>query len=185
MASKYAALAGTVPENETEREEAVNKHLLLWETSTLPELTSMHNTESVLKADLSAKHDAVKARVDALEILIRKALNALEAESISMNGRTWSNKYEPFAVAEDPAAIVQYFKDHNMEDQLALSNSELAARLKAFVKNEALAGELKVETVPDPATGGTKVEVRSQIPGVLVFLKPGLSHPKSGKGGGS
>lgn len=184
MASKYARLKGKVPEQETERDQAINEFLAEWRNDSLAVLTEAYNKACTDGDELAAKVKKTNQRIDALEILIRRRLDAEDADSVGMHGFTWSEKFEPYPVAEDPVAIVKYFKDNELEDQLALTNSELAGRLKKYVKEEALANELVVVTkqVDDPdAPGGTRevTEVRSHIPGVRVFLKAGLSRVKS------
>lgn len=184
MASKYARLKGKIPERQTERDEALDEKLKECRQDPLVTLTEKYNAACVEADRLSSLVKTNNVACDALEILIRKKLDAEDADSVGMHGFTWSEKFEPYPVAEDPAAIVKYFKEHGLEDQLALSNTELASRLKKYVKEEALAGELVVETkqVDDPdAPGGSRevTEVRSRIDGVRVFLKGGLSRVKS------
>lgn len=183
MASKYAGLKGRIPEQPTEREAAVQALLDEYKDTPIADLTATYNLAVEQATSLAAKVKAIGARLEAFEILIRQRLDALEGDAISVNGYTWSPKFEPYPVAEDVDKIVAYFKEHGMEDQLVLKTSELASRLKNFVKEEALNGELIVEpkTVVDEATGEEKVvnDVRSQIPGVRVFLKASLSRVKT------
>lgn len=180
MASKYAHLKGQVPTEEpSERDEVMTVLLAERESKTLGELTAEHNTLSDEFDEKKRVLDAVGLKIDACDILIRKNLAALDADSVSVNGRTWSTKFEPYPVAEDPSAIIKYFEEHHMTDQLVLKSSELASRLKAFVKEEAVNNELVITT--KDVNGVQTTEVRSNIPGVKVFLKATLSRPKSAK----
>lgn len=181
MASKYAGLYGTIPEEPTQREAAVIEAIKERSERTPHELTAEHNTLSLEAEGLAKQVKQLSIKMTAVEALIRERLDSLNGEALSINGKTWSRKFEPYPVCDDPAAIVKYFKEHDMEDSLELTKTELATRLKAFVKEEALNNELIIETVKDPVTGEDKIDVRSQIPGVRVFLKAGLSHPKSKK----
>lgn len=183
MGSKYAGLRGRVPEQQTERDIELQVRLEEWEGQTLAELTASFNQFTQHLQAATEKVKGINLSLEACEILIREKLDALEGDAITVNGYTWSPKFEPYPVCEDPAAIIKYFEEHNMKDQLLLKSSELASRLKNFVKEEALNGELIVETktVPDPETGEERTinDVRSQIPGVKVFLKGSLSRVKS------
>lgn len=184
MASRWAHLRGIVPEKKTERQEDVEKKIVEYGEKTLDELTKIYNEKWDEDSELSKKQKALKVEFDALEILLQKRMDIDKADAYRMNGFTWSQKTEPYPSAEDPAAIVEYFKTHGMEDQLTLTVSELASRLKSFVKAEADNNELQVEikTVQIDGQDVEVTEVRSQIPGVKVFLKNALSRVKSGKG---
>jgi hypothetical protein len=185
VASKYEHLKGKIPEQPTARDTALTEALTLIESQTIADLTANYNALNEKSDELAAAVKVVNLQMDALEIVIRRRLDAQNADAVRISGYTWSEKFEPYPVCEDPAAIVAYFESHGMEDQLTLRNSELAARLKNFVKEEALAGGLQMttKTVPDPTTGVDSeiVEVRSSIPGVRVFLKGTLSRVKSSK----
>ncbi len=184
MASKYAKLKGKVPEQPTERDEALDENIKTWKDDPAGSLTERYNAAVMEGARLASLVKTNKYVIDALEILIRRKLDAEDAESLGMHGYTWSETFEPYPVAADPAAIVKYFNEHGLGDQLVLSNSELASRLKKYVKEESMENELVVKTimVDDPeAPGGQRevTEVWSRIPGVRVFLKGGLSRVKS------
>lgn len=184
MASKWAHLRGKVPVEKTERQQDVEAKLKEYGGKPIDDLTKTYN-EKVSKAkELAAEAKDLKVEAESLDILIRKKLDAEGADAFRINGYTWSETFEPYPIAEDPAAIVKYFKEHGMEDQLALTTTELASRLKTFVKAEAENNELQIETKEEPGPDGpmTITIVRSQIPGVRVFLKTGLSRVKSGKG---
>jgi hypothetical protein len=182
MASKYAGLKHRIPEQPTARDAALTAELAAIETETLAELTAGYNTCKDAAGKLAEQVKQLSVRLEAREILIRRALDAQGATSVRMQGYTWSEKFEPYPVTEDPAAVVRYFREHGLEDQLTLTASELNGRLKNLVKEEALANELQVDvvTVVDPATGAEQqtTEVRSRVPGVRVFLKAGLSRVK-------
>lgn len=183
MASKYAHLKGRVPERQTARDAALIAELEAIERQPLAELTEGYNAAVQEAEELAAKVKKVSVRLEAREILIRQGLDGQDADAVRMNGFTWSSKFEPYPVTEDPSAVVRYFKENGLEDQLELSASELNGRLKNFVKEEALNNELLVgeKEVVDDLTGETRqvTEVRSKIPGVRVFLKGGLSRVKS------
>lgn len=184
MASKYAGLKGRIPEEEpTERAEDLKKALDDRKAKALTELTQEYNGLKLVAAKLAADVKANNVLLEALELLIRKAIDDSGADSAGFHGYTWAPKFEPYPVAEDPDAIVTYFKDNGLEDQLKLTATELAGRLKSYVKEEALANELTIEMkeIPAPDGNGTieVTEVRSKIPGVRVFLKGGLSRSKS------
>lgn len=186
MASKYARFKGKIPEREeTEREAEVSAKLEEWKSEPLDTLTAMYNAGANRTKELTQSVKVLKAGMDALEILIRKRLDDVGADAVTTNGYTWSEKFEPYPQAEDPAEIRKYFEEHDMADQLELTVTELAGRLKKHVKAEAEANELRIDTeeVDDPTAPGGKREVtvvRSQIPGVKVFLKGGLTRNKAG-----
>lgn len=190
MASKYAKLKGRIPEGvrePSEKETAIAAHLAARQATTLADLIAEYTGQAAQAEKLAAETKIIALLMEALERLIRQRLDAMNADGLSSGGFTWSTSYEPYPVvlANDVPGIVQYFKDHGMEDQLALKASEVAARLKSFVKEEALNNELEIGTreVPDPRTGEPieVPDVRSKIPGVRVFLKAELSRVKSGK----
>lgn len=184
MASKWAHLRGKVPVEKTERQQDVEDKLKELGAKSINELTKIYNDKVAEIKDLAKKAKELKVSSDAAEILILKKLDAERAEAFRINSYTWSETFEPYPIAEDPVAIVKYFVDHGMADQLKLTTTELAGRLKTFVKAEADANELQIETKEEPGPDGpvTVTIVRSQIPGVRVFLKAGLSRVKSGKG---
>jgi hypothetical protein len=184
MASKYAGLKGRIPERQTARDVALEAAITERKENNVADLTEEYNLLNAKAKQLTAEGKALKVKADAVEILIRRKLDVEEADAIRINGFTWSETFEPYPVAEDVDAIVQYFEEHDMKDQLRLKSSELAERLKTFIKEEALAGELTIEQkeIEDPLAPGGKrevTEVRSKIPGVKVYLKPGLSRVKS------
>jgi hypothetical protein len=184
LASKYAGLKGRIPEApQTPRAADIAGKLNDWKDESISSLTEMFNGASAASAALAAEVKKVNATLEALEILIRQKLEALEGDAISVNGYTWSPKFEPYPVCDNPQAVVQYFRENDMESELVLTNTELASRLKTYIKEEALNNELQITTREevDPITGDIREvpEVRSKIPGVKVFLKPGLSRAKS------
>lgn len=184
MASKYAGLKGRIPEQEkplTDRSQAIIKEMADYKDKQLTELAAAYNVVDAQMEEAAKVVTAFKHRKDALEILIRKMIDAQNIEKIGLDGFTWSNGYEPFPVADDPALAIQYFKDNGMEDQLKLTASEIADRLKKHVKEEALANELEITevTIDGPDGPITTTVVRSRVPGVKVFLKPSLSRVKS------
>jgi len=182
MASKWAHLKGKVPEKApTLRDMALGEELNKIDAADIGQLTDEYNALWKESDDLAALVKANKLKMDAREILIRKRLASKGVDGAMVNGYTWTEKFEPYPVCEDPAAIVEYFRTHDMEDQLTLSNTELASRLKSFVKDEASRGELQVITIPGENGEEDTTEVRSSIPGVKVFLKADLSRVKSSK----
>lgn len=188
MATKYASLRGKIPEEPrppSPKDEKIKEFQKKYTDRTLLNLTKEYNRLDKESGDAADKLAGVNLELEAVELLLRGQLDAAGADSVKMNGFTWSPKVEPYPSAEDPALIIEYFKDNGMEDQLTLKAGELATRLKTFVKEEALANELIIEqkTVADEVTGEerTVTEVRSKIPGVKVFLKSSLSRVKSGK----
>lgn len=188
MASKYASLRGKVPEQPeppSEKQTKIAEIQARYVDRSLLNLTSEYNRLRTTADRAKELADDASLAVDAMESLIQEQLDSTGADSIKMNGFTWSAKCEPYPSAEDPTAIVKYFMDHGMADQLTLKACELATRLKGFVKEESLANELiiEVKTAIDPVTGEEIQynEVRSQIPGVKVFLKTSLSRVKSNK----
>jgi hypothetical protein len=184
---KYEHLKNSIPRQQTERSAAVEALLKEWSLDSISTITERYNLVNHQAARITAIAARLGVRAAALEILIKKRLEADDSDGIIVNGYTWSENVEPLPVCEDPDAIVKYFKEHEMEDQLALNKGELANRLKNFVKDEALNNELEIVTVEvdDPEAPGGKretTEVRSKIPGVKVFLKSKLSRVKSSKG---
>ncbi len=179
MATKYASLKGVIPEQVTERDALVTEFIEAFRGESFDALTVRYNAADRKAGALASRVKRNKARMDALEILTRGALAALNMERATLNGFTWSEGCEPYPSCDDPAAIIQYFTEHQMTDMLTLKASELASRLKMFVKEEALNNELTIEDVPDPVTGAIVQVVRSRIPGVKVYLKTSLSRRKS------
>lgn len=186
MASKYAGQKGRIPEQQSARDQALDQAIAERLPKTVAELTKEYNETKDAAAEMTIKAKALKVKADALEILIRRKLDAEDADAIRINGYTWSETFEPYPVCDDIDAVLEYLQnpDNGMADQLRLKSSEIGERLKNHVKEEALANELIIDTkiVDDPsAPGGQRevTEVRSRIPGVKVYLKPGLSRVKS------
>lgn len=186
MASKYAGLKGRIPEQFSARDVALDAAIEERKGKSVAELTVEYNQAKDAAAEMTIKAKTLKVKADALEILIRRKLDAEDADAIRINGYTWSETFEPYPVCDDIDAVLEYLQnpDNGMADQLRLKSSEIGERLKNHVKEEALANELVIDTkmVDDPsAPGGQRevTEVRSRIPGVKVYLKPGLSRVKS------
>lgn len=187
---KYSHLKGTIPKGQKEptpRDAAIAaeiKRLNRLQLS-LADLATGYN-RLMTTAEASAKNLArINVQLEAHEQLLLGALESSDLERATADGYTWSEGCEPYPVCEDPAAIVAYFKENGMEEQLALTKTELASRLKTFVKEEAVNNELIIETkvIPHPVTG-EEIEVpdvRSKVPGVRVFLKTSLSRRKAGQ----
>lgn len=183
MASKYAGLQHTIPQEPTERDAAIEALLEEHGNDAIAALITKYNLGKVKAAEQAAATKTHGQYMTAIDILIRRKLDAEDADAITVQGFNWSEIYEPYPQAEDPEAIVKYFLEHDMGDQLKLTKTELASRLKNHVKNEATNNELVVTEVEqiDKTTGETKMvkEVRSNIPGVKVFLKASLSRTKA------
>lgn len=186
MASKYAGLKGRIPEQQSARDVALETAIEERKGKTVAELTEEFNAAKDQAALAATQAKVLKVKADALEILIRRKLDADEADAIRINGYTWSETFEPYPICDDIDLVLEYLlnPENGMADQLKLKSSELAERLKNHVKEEALANELIIEQkeVDDPTAPGGKrevTEVRSRIPGVKVYLKPGLSRVKS------
>lgn len=185
MASKYAGLKGKIPEQPTERDEKFKAETGARKGRTFGELAAEYNLIEDAMKKLAEKTKTGDLLKKVIEVLMRASLDAQNADSVNADGYTWTPQFEPYPIAENPTAIVKYFQENGMEDQLQLKSTELAGRLKNFVKEEALANELIIEsrTEKDPVTGedvGVN-EVRSKIPGVRVFLASGMSRVKSAK----
>lgn len=185
MASKYAGLKGRIPEQQTPRNANLIAELEKREKDPIASLTLAYLENRREAAGLATKVSALGVIEEALEILIRQRLEADEMDGVKIHGHSWSEKFEPYPVCEDPAKIIEYFKKHDA-DQLQLKSSELASRLKNLIKEEALAGELKIENedVTDTVTGEVRsisIVRSSRVPGVRVFLKAGLNPPAKSK----
>jgi hypothetical protein len=179
---KYSKLEGTIPAEPTERDEAIIAGIEERKHKTFAELATEYNQLEVASLELTKKVKAQSVTFAVLEILLRGHLEATDADSISTLGFNWSRGCEPYPVCEDPDAIVKYFNEHEMGDLLALTKTELAGRLKKLVKEEALANELQITTETVEGPNGEPVEkqvVRSNVPGVRVFLKKSLSRTKA------
>lgn len=182
MAGKWNHLKGKIPERApTARDIGLAEELKKLDETDINLLTDEYNALWKESDDLATLVKANKLKMDAREIMIRKRLAAKGIEGAMVNGYTWTEKFEPYPVCEDPKAIVEYFETHDMADQLVLSNTELASRLKSFVKDEAARGELQIITIPGENGEEDRTEVRSSVPGVKVFLKADLSRVKSSK----
>lgn len=187
MASKYARLKGRIPEMQSARDVALDKAVEERKDKSVADLTREYNEAKAAAAKMTSDAKDLKVKADALEILIRKKLDVEDADAIRINGFTWSETFEPYPVCDDVEKVLAYLADpkNGMADTLRLKSSEIGERLKAFIKEEALANELVVETkeVEDPSSPGGKrevTEVRSgRFPGVKVYMKPGLSRVKS------
>lgn len=183
MASKYAGLKGKVPQEQTPREANILRGMETRMRMSFAELATEHNTLKTRQAKLADYAKRLKQQIDAIELLMQDRLNAENHDRITTTGFNWSISYEPYASAENPEEIVKYFREHNMEAQLELSKTELASRLKTFVKEEALNNELTIEEVEEvnPQTGETfkKIVAKSKIPGVKVFLASEISKTKA------
>ncbi len=184
MASKYAGLKGKVPEAPTERSQEITEHILKRAGQSFTDLAGDYNNLRGKIDGISAALKVLNTELDAIEIMLRESLEAQNADSVKTQGYTWSSNPEPYPSCENPEAIIAYFNDNGMADQLKLRSTELASRLKGFVKEEALANELipsvKIVDGPDGEPIET-LEVRSKIPGVKVFLKYSLSRVKSSR----
>lgn len=184
MASKYGHLKGKVPAPPTERDEAIEAALRPLQGKSMQALALLYNTQKAKAAILARHAKARKAVIDALEMVMLRNLESAGLDGIKAEGFTWSPSFEPFPVCEDPDAIVKYFEENGLEDQLKLTKTELAGRLKSFVKDESVNGELEFGTkeITDPDGSIREVpDVRSKIPGVRVFLQSALSRVKSSR----
>lgn len=182
MASKYAHLKGVVPIQRDERDEAVTAFMKEFQEAdkTNGAAAKRYNDLVAEKAGLAEKLKTISQKLEAAEYLFLDRLDADGSDAVSAEGYTWSSSCEPFPICEDPEAIVKYLKRKKMGSILVLKVSELASRLRNLVKDEALNNELKVvETIVD---GKPVREVRSNVPGVKVFLKETLSRTKSSTG---
>lgn len=187
MASKYKGLKGNVPKQPTERDDTLRRALgSIPEGQTPEQLTTAYNEWKQKYEDGSAVLKKMKGLLDAYEIRIIGAIDAASVDAITVSGYTWTEKTAPYPTCEDVDAVIKYFHENGMEDQLRLNASELARRVENHVKQEALDNELRIEvtTEVDPETGEEreKREVYSNIPGVKVFLKSSMSRTKSTKG---
>lgn len=185
MASKYAGLKGRIPGEMTKHEAAVVAELATIEKLSVAELTAEYNAvqDAATKLAEEAKRLGVMLKARKLRILDRITESGGDGFK-GLHGFTWSESFEPYPACDDPGAAVAYFRENGMEDQLELRASEIDSRVESFVKEEALRGELRIETEKqvDPATGEEREVqiVRSKIPGVKVFLDTKLSRVKVG-----
>lgn len=187
MASKYAHLKGVVPEEPTEREQAITDFMEAFkaEDATSGATAARINKLMEEAKTLAAQVKETKQKIDAAEALMRQRMDSEGAELIRADGYSWSQSCTPYPICEDPEAIVKYFKDNGMEHRLALTNTELAARLKEIVREEAENNELIIDITVDEATGKETRVVRSHVEGVKVFLDTSLSRRKAGSSGRS
>ncbi len=180
---KYSHLKNKLPKEHSERDAALLPLMEARKETPFAELAAEHTALQKEAATKAAEAKVIKNKIDAVEALMEDYLNGASADRITTQGFNWSTGCEPYASAEDPAAIIKYFEENGMADQLALKATELAARLKNFVKEEALANELTIEEVDqvDEVTGEVtkRLVAKSKIPGVKVFLKTGLEKNKA------
>lgn len=189
MASKYAHLRGKIPEQQAPPSEKSLKLIELQKVivdRSFLNLTAEYNAKDKVVNGLKGDLKDAELELEAVELLIREQLDAEGTDGVRINGFTWSEGCEPYPslLARDTSGVVDYFKENGMEQELELKASELASRLKNFVKEEALAGDLIIEekvVTDDLGEEHTVSEVHSRIPGVKVFLKKTLSRVKSGK----
>lgn len=185
MASKYAGLKGKIPGELTKHEAALVAELGTIEKLSVAELAAEYNAvqDAVTKLAEEAKRLGVMLKARKLRILDKITESGGDGFK-GLQGFTWSESFEPYPACDDPAAVIKYFSENGMEDQLTLKASEINSRLENFVKEEALRGELRIETEKqvDPATGEERdvQVVRSKIPGVKVYLDTKLSRVKVG-----
>lgn len=184
MASKYASLKGKIPElprESSEREKAIAAEIIEFGDQPFEWLTATFNSRRIAKDRAEEAVEQADIKLEAVQRAILSKLDTESLDAIKANDYTWSGKTEPYPVVEDNAKLVAHFIDNHQEDMLTMH----WMRLKGIVREEALANELVIEekTIVDQQTGKeiTYNDVRSQIPGVRVFLKPSLSRVKSGK----
>lgn len=149
---------------------------------TLEEMTERYNALSEEEDKQAAVLGNIKTRLEALEYLIQRKIEATGADNLSVNGYTWTPKADAYASAEDSAALVKHFIDNGQAHLLSIH----PARLTSMVREEIDEGTILIEPkeVVDPTTGETKTinEVRSSVlPGVKVFLKDSLGRVKSSR----
>lgn len=141
------------------------------------DLTREYNALEETKKKIGAAEWAVKVQLDANERLIRKAIEGLGADKITINGYTWSPSSQPYPSVDDPAALVQHYIDNGLQSMLTVHPS----RVLSHVKEEIEANTLKIEVKEGAGPEGEDVtEVRSNLPGVKVYLAPSMSRRKSG-----
>lgn len=183
---KYKKAGKTIPVQPTVRGQALTEALTARRGRTLSDLTAEFNEVYAEAERLEALTKANNVKFDALEILIREHINDSGEDYVGVNGFTWTPLGTPYPVIDNPSEVIKYFDTDEMRDQLILTTSELASRVAAFVKDEAVKGLLQVKTVKvvDPETGAEsdEIEVRSSIPGVKVYMKPRLGRTKSSQG---
>lgn len=183
---KYHGLKGkipTAPTQPTAKDEALTEALGKYDQKTIDQLTVEYVAAEAEVKKIAEDLKPLHTKMKALEILIMRFVKSQELDGIKSNGFNWSDNVTPYPVCEDPVAIVKYFKEHGMEEQLELSKTELASRLNDIVKNESLNNEFRLEITKeiDPETGEEK-EVRnvySQVDGVRIFLATKLSKTKA------
>lgn len=181
MGSKYQSLRGTIPEEPTERDQAFMDVTSSYEGKTVDELTAAYNDLEVAAGVITRIAKQFKIEADVLETLIRKGIEAASAENMSINGYTWTPKYEPYPRVSDKSGLIDYFIEQDMKDMLGVMDG----KIKSFVKEEIAENELTIEIVAGIDQDGNpteKKEVHSALPGVLVYLKPDLGRVKSTRG---
>jgi hypothetical protein len=188
---KWSALKGTVPEPpaapQGEWREKVESIRTEHAGKSLVELTAEFNGVMGEQERRKGRDSELTAAKEALMGLVIQALQESGSDIWRGNGYSFSESPEPYAVVENRAAVAEHFipvgemlaaldaGDLDMvgflleRTRLNLAHVSVPwATLNGLVKSEAEAGELVMD-------GDI---VRCSIPGVRVYLKPGISRRK-------
>lgn len=175
---KWSKHQGRIPEEPTERDEAFHKALEEYEGLKLDVLTAEYNKQEEKKKEQAGLLKATEVRLDCLEFLIRKKIDASGADNVGMNGYTWTPTVEPYAAVSNSAALVKYYVENGMLDMLSVHPSRVTSAIKEEIEAGTIAVE--IEQRPDGVGGFTDVSVvkSSVLPGVNVFMKNKLGRRK-------
>lgn len=180
--TKYRGRIPEAPREPSPKEILYNTTLDESRGLTLEELTEKYNGLDEVADQQAAVLAGTKTRMEALEHLIQRKIEATGADNLSVNGYTWTPKADAFASCENSQALVQHLIDNGQVHLLSVHPS----RLTSMVREEIDAGTILIEPkeVVDPTTGETTTinEVRSSVlPGVKAFLKDSLGRVKSSR----
>ena len=182
MPSKYANLRNSIPEIPSARDHAIEGYLHDYEGMTLNALTGAYNEINDGMDVLETQIKALVLQREAVSILIRQRLASENLDGATINGYTWTDKPSPHPVVDDPTAVVDHFLQQGQKDMLSVHYQRLASIVKEEARNNELDITVTTEVNPDTGEEVETTEVRSRIPGVRVYLRPGLSRVKSSKG---
>jgi hypothetical protein len=183
------------------REEVENPN----SATAIGQLTELYNEARKAKDDFEDQIKTLNITIEALQQLIVTKLEESGSDIWRGNGYSFSEKPEPYASIENKSETLQHFlpiseaidlirktgelRSHEDVDEYLTSALMVLERarqnlgmmqipwqtLNSLVKAEAEAGELLIEG------DGEKVEARSSIPGVKVFLKSSINRRKAGE----
>jgi hypothetical protein len=146
---------------------------------TVDQLTREYNALEETDKKVSQMAAILSIQMEANERLIGQKIQASGADRVTINGFTWSPNSQPFPSVDDSTALVKHYIDNNLTAMLSVHHSRVLSTVKEEIEANTLQVVIKEKAGPN---GEDVTEIRSNLPGVKVFLKPCMSRTKASVG---